>query len=138
MADNWYSEEHATLGDRLAAAREAAGMTQAQLSQRVGVRGKTLIGWENDVSEPRANQLQMLTALLNVSLRWLLTGEGGDIAEPGTEAPEMDVHLKATLGELRIVRADMLKMSERLGRLEKSLRAQMSQVQVRQEERIDE
>jgi transcriptional regulator with XRE-family HTH domain len=133
MNDNWYSEEHATLGDRLAAAREAADMTQAKLAQRVGVRGKTLSDWENDVSEPRANQLQMLTALLNVSLRWLLTGEGGDISAPDATEGEVDAHLKATLAELRSVRADMMKMGEKLGRLEKSLRVQITKAGSRDE-----
>ncbi|MEZ5913851.1 MAG: helix-turn-helix transcriptional regulator, partial [Paracoccaceae bacterium] len=36
-AENWYSEEAATFGDRLAAAREAAGLSQAELAQRLGV-----------------------------------------------------------------------------------------------------
>ncbi|WP_323036732.1 helix-turn-helix transcriptional regulator [Pararhodobacter sp.] len=133
MAENWYSEEHATLGDRLAAAREAAGMSANECAQRIGVRAKTFSDWENDVSEPRANQLQMLTALLNVSLRWLLTGEGGDISLPDAQHTELDSHLKATLGELRQVRADMLKMGERLGRLEKSLRVQMTRSLERQD-----
>ena len=30
---NWYAEEAATFGDRLAGAREASGMTQAQLAK---------------------------------------------------------------------------------------------------------
>ncbi|MFN4102076.1 MAG: multiprotein-bridging factor 1 family protein, partial [Pararhodobacter sp.] len=60
MTETWYTDEHATLGDRLAAAREASAMTQAQLAQRLGVRTKTLRDWEDDVSEPRANRLQML------------------------------------------------------------------------------
>lgn len=127
MPDNWYSEEHATLGDRLAAAREAASLSANELAQRVGVRAKTLIDWENDVSEPRANQLQMMTAFLNVSLRWLLTGEGGDISAPDSEEPQFDAQVKSTLSELRTVRADLLKMGEKLGRLEKTLRVQMTQ-----------
>ncbi|MCB1391458.1 MAG: helix-turn-helix transcriptional regulator [Rhodobacteraceae bacterium] len=123
MIDNWYTDKQATLGDRLAAGREAAGMSQAQLAQRLGVRAKTLRDWENDASEPRANRLQMLAALLGVSLRWLLTGEGSDVAPPDEDAAaEVDPAMKAALGELRSLRGDLLAMGERLGRLEKTLR----------------
>ena len=125
MSDTWFTDDHATLGDRLAAAREGAAMTQAQLAQRLGVRAKTLRDWENDLSEPRANRLQMLAAMLGVSLRWLLTGEGDDVTPPVSDAPG-DVALKPALVEIRSLRAEMLSMSERLGRLEKSLRLQMS------------
>ncbi|WP_342773107.1 helix-turn-helix transcriptional regulator [Pararhodobacter zhoushanensis] len=125
MSDTWFTDDHATLGDRLAAAREAASMTQTQLAQRLGVRAKTLRDWENDVSEPRANRLQMLAAMLGVSLRWLLTGEGDDVTPPASEEAG-DAALKPALVEIRSLRAEMLNMSERLGRLEKALRLQMS------------
>ena len=65
---NWYGPEAATFGDRVAAAREAAGMTQAQLARRLGVKKTTLTGWEQDLSEPRANKLTMMAGLLNVSM----------------------------------------------------------------------
>ncbi|MCA0206692.1 MAG: helix-turn-helix domain-containing protein [Proteobacteria bacterium] len=122
--ESWYTDDRATLGDRLAAGREAAEMTQAQLAQRLGVRAKTLRDWENDVSEPRANRLQMLAALLGVSLRWLLTGEGSDVTPPEEEPRTTDPALKAALGEVRSLRAELLAMGERMGRLEKTLRLQ--------------
>lgn len=123
----WYSESQATLGDRLAAAREAAGLRPQDLAARLGVRSKTLRDWENDVSEPRANRLQMLAALLGVSLRWLLTGEGDDVPPPHADAgldPGGDSVpvLRQALADLRQVRADLARSGERLGRLEKSLR----------------
>ncbi|MCB1409055.1 MAG: helix-turn-helix domain-containing protein [Rhodobacter sp.] len=124
MTDSWYSEDQATLGDRLAAARDAAGLTQAELSQRLGVRAKTLRDWENDLSEPRANRLQMLAALLGVSLRWLLTGEGDDVSPPDADAPQPDPALKQALADLRSLRGELLRMGEKLGRLEKTLRLQ--------------
>lgn len=124
MTETFYTDEHATLGDRLAAGREAAGMSQSQLATRLGVRAKTLRDWENDVSEPRANRLQMLAALLGVSLRWLLTGEGNDVTPPDTEDGAPDPAMRSSLAEIRSLRADLMSMGERLGRLEKVLRAQ--------------
>ena len=125
VTDNWYSDKQATLGDRLAAAREAAGLSQSSLATRLGVRQKTLRAWEGDVSEPRANRLQMLAAMLGVSLRWLLTGEGEGVTPPPTADEPGDAVLVQTLSEIRVLRGEMLKMGERMGQLEKRLRQQL-------------
>lgn len=123
-ADNqgWYSEEIATLGDRLAAAREATNLTQKELAQRVGVKTSSLSNWEDDLSEPRANRLSHLAGILGVSLRWLLSGTGEGIEEPDENeqvAPDMTL----LLTDLRAVRAQMAQSNERLAQLEKRLRA---------------
>ena len=117
---NWYGPEAATFGDRVAAAREAAGMTQAQLARRLGVKKTTLTGWEQDLSEPRANKLTMMAGLLNVSMGWLLTGEGEGMEAPAGEQVPQD--LAAILTELRQLREEMRGNVERAARLEKRLR----------------
>lgn len=117
---DWYAEGQATLGDRLAAAREAAGLTLAEGATRLGVRGKTLRDWEADAAEPRANRLQMLAALYGVSLRWLLTGQGEGVAPPPPEGA-VPAELRTALADLRQLRADLGQVQERLGRLEKTL-----------------
>lgn len=121
----WFSDRQATLGDRLSAAREAAGLSQTALASRLGVRLKTLRGWENDLAEPRANRLQMLAAMLGVSLRWLLTGEGEGVTPPPTEEQARDESLQRTLADLRRMRAEMMAISERMGQMEKRLRQQI-------------
>ena len=105
-------------------AREAAGMEPRQLARRLGVRLSTLEGWENDVSEPRANRLSMMAGLLNVSIIWLLTGEGEGVAGPEDEAT-ITPEVNDLLAELRDLRGQIMKASERLARLEKRLRAQL-------------
>jgi transcriptional regulator with XRE-family HTH domain len=122
--DDWYGPDMATFGDRLAAAREAAGMEPRQLARRLGVRLSTLEGWENDVSEPRANRLSMMAGLLNVSIIWLLTGEGEGVAGPEEES-QITPEVNDLLAELRDLRGQIMKASERLARLEKRLRAQL-------------
>lgn len=117
----WFSEDAATFGDRLAGARDAAGMTQASLASRLGVKTSVVSGWENDLKEPRANRLQMMSGILGVSMTWLLTGAGD-----GPDAPEDDVVLSGDvldlLAEVRTLRSDILRTGEKLGRLEKRLR----------------
>ncbi|MFN6978598.1 MAG: multiprotein-bridging factor 1 family protein [Gemmobacter sp.] len=124
--DGWFAEGTATLGDRIAAAREAAGMTRAECARRIGVRLPTLKAWEDDQSEPRANRLQMLAGMLGVSLRWMMTGEG-----EGPDGPEAGIapDLRAALGELRSLAAEAQRLSDRIARTEKRLRRIMEPAQ---------
>lgn len=115
-----FSEDIATFGDRLVAAREAMGMGQSQLARRLGVQLKTLRNWEEDRSEPRANKLQMLAGMLNVSIIWLMSGEGHGLSEESTQSDSEGLNM---LNELREIRALHLRMGERLARLEKRMRA---------------
>jgi len=119
---DWYSEEMATFGDRLAAAREGARLNQKDLAQRVGIKTSTLRNWEEDLSEPRANRLSTLAGILGVSLSWLLTGEGEGVAAPEEEEP-IAPDMSDLLVDLRAVRAQMAQAAERPARLEKRLLA---------------
>lgn len=121
---DWYSADAATFGDRVAGAREQAGMTQKQLAKRLGVRLATLRAWEDDLSEPRANRLSMMAGLLNVSMMWLINGEGEGLDAPVAEEP-LTPDMRDLLTEIRDMRSDMLARAEQLGRLEKKLRTAM-------------
>ncbi len=61
-------------GPRLQVARENAGLSQAELARRVGVMVGSIKAWETNTHKPRANRLQMLAGVLDVSLPWLLEG----------------------------------------------------------------
>lgn len=73
-----YSEipDDDTLGGRLSRARDAAGLSAAQLARRIGVHSATVQGWESDRSQPRANRLSTIAGVLGTSLSWLLYGIG--------------------------------------------------------------
>ncbi len=124
LEENWYGPDTATFGDRVAAAREAAGMSQKQLARRLGVKIGTVRGWEDDLSEPRANKLSMMAGLLNVSIIWLLTGEGDGVAAPVDETP-IAPDINALLVEIRDLKTQIGAAADRLGRLEKSLRTKL-------------
>lgn len=120
---DWFGADAATFGDRVAAAREAAGMTQKQLAKRLGVRVATLRSWEDDLSEPRANRLSIMAGLMNVSMMWLINGEGEGLSGPVDAADVLGEETRNILTELRDLRADMLARAEQVARLEKRLRA---------------
>ena len=120
---DWYGPDMATFGDRLAAAREQAGLEQRQLAKRLGVKLKSVRDWEYDLSEPRANKLSMLAGLLNVSMSWLLTGVGEGVSEPAEAGLDPDVN--EILTEIRDLRLQFTASADRLGRLEKQLRLKL-------------
>lgn len=119
--DDWYGAEVATFGDRLAGAREAAGLTQEQLAKRLGVRLTTLQAWEDDASDPRANRLQMIAGMLNVSIRWLLTGEGDGLEAPSPGGALSD-DAQVALKDLGRMRAQIMALATEMGQMEKRLR----------------
>ncbi|MCB5199581.1 Helix-turn-helix [Loktanella sp. DSM 29012] len=122
MQDNdWYSDDAATFGDRLTAARDAAGMSVSDLAKKLGVKTGTVSAWEEDLKEPRANRLSMMAGMLNVSLGWLLTGEGEGVAAPDdvvSIAPE----ISELLSQMRDLRMSIARDADKLARLEKRLR----------------
>ena len=120
----WFSDAAATFGDRMAGARDAAGLTQDDLARRLGVRLKTVQAWEDDLSDPRANRLQMVAGMLNVSLRWLFTGEGDGLDGPGAPGV-LGTKARDALADLARMRAQTLALAQEMGQLEKRLRVLM-------------
>ncbi|MFT4714950.1 MAG: transcriptional regulator with XRE-family HTH domain [Paracoccaceae bacterium] len=125
--NGYFSDENSTFGDRVSAARRAMGLDHDRLSRKLGIKLKTLHGWEDDVSEPRANKLQMLAGVLNVSIIWLLTGEGEGVDDPWEQDPEANkdkgaAEMREILDELHQVRSEYSQLGERFVRLEKRLK----------------
>ena len=104
-----------TIGGRIGRAREAAGLTVAQVARRLGVKTATWQGWENDRSEPRSNKLTMIAGTLGVSPAWLLTGFG----EGPTEAVDDEIQLLRQ--EVRLIVQDVSSAQARLDAVLKRL-----------------
>lgn len=99
------------VGDRIVHAREAAGLSTAQLARRAGVRTHTLAAWENGRAEPRANKLVMLAGILNVSPTWLLMGQG----QAPTDTPSELAMVMGELSQLRAMQERTAQIIDRLG-----------------------
>lgn len=67
-----------TIGERIKAAREKAGLTQVQLGEKVGVSGVAIMRYEKGSREPRYDQLQRIAAALGVSIYELFDGSTVD------------------------------------------------------------
>ena len=104
-----------SLGGRIAVAREARGLSVAQLARRVGVATETARNWECDRSEPRVNKLQMLAGVLEVPMLWLL---GGEHAEADAD---FDVNVDET--------ADLARKVERLVNMQQRMATLLFEVE---------
>ncbi|WP_343079108.1 helix-turn-helix transcriptional regulator [Ostreiculturibacter nitratireducens] len=107
-----------TFGDRLAAARQAQGLSREDLARRTGIRLATLSAWENGRGEPASNRLQMLAGMLNVSIMWLLTGEGEGLPEPA-DRDAMPEKVRDVVLEIRKLKGELAASTRRLGQIEK-------------------
>ena len=68
-----------TLGEKLKIARKQAGLSQEQLSEKLGVSRSAVAKWETDNGIPDIDNLKILSKLLNVSIDYLLdNGESID------------------------------------------------------------
>ena len=115
-----FTDDAATLDDRLTLSRETAGLDLAQLAERIGVRPQTVRSWEEDRAEPRSNRLQMLAGMLDVSLVWLISGLGPGPRAASGPGPAEPAAL-ACLADLRRLPAEQARLAERLGTLERRL-----------------
>ena len=68
-----------TLGEKLKEARKQAGLSQEQLSEKLGVSRSAIAKWEADNGIPDVDNLKALSKLLSVSIDYLLDdGESFD------------------------------------------------------------
>ncbi|HSF91437.1 MAG TPA: helix-turn-helix transcriptional regulator [Paracoccaceae bacterium] len=114
------NETFATFGDRLAAAREAKGLTAEGLAEKIGVEVTTVEAWESNADEPRSNRMQMLAGLLNVSIVWLISGEGNGTSNVA-DTYARPTGVNDALGEISQLKATLAGALEKLENLEKRL-----------------
>ena len=64
-----------SIGINIAAARDAAGITQAELAAAIGVTSQAVSNWELDKDIPKTENLLPLARRLGVTVDWILAGE---------------------------------------------------------------
>lgn len=62
-----------TTGELIKAARKKAGLTQAQLAEKLGISYVGVSQWENDLRNPKLDTLQRIAAALGVPVQDLIS-----------------------------------------------------------------
>ena len=61
---------------RLKEAREACGLSQLEVAKALGLVSSTVFRWEKTDRLPKEGDLKALARIYQVSLKWILTGDG--------------------------------------------------------------
>lgn len=61
-----------TIGERIKAARERAGITQVELGKKIGVSGVAVMRYEKNTRDPRLEQIYAIADALNIPVEDLL------------------------------------------------------------------
>ena len=71
------SQPRSPFGERLHAAREARGLSQAQMAEKLGMSQNAYACWERKPVALRPDQIEQLTTILNMPIEVLFNGNGG-------------------------------------------------------------
>lgn len=108
------------LGKRIREARKRGEFTLAQAARRLAVTETTFSKWESGKSTPRANKLQMLAGMLNVSLVWLLEGE--ERFEPTDEPTSQLAKLKRKVERIGKLQNELVNLTGEVAQQVEELR----------------
>lgn len=64
-----------TTGERIRKLRKENGFSQNELSELLGIKTITLIGWEKDRCFPQGENLYKLSKIFDVSMNYIFCGE---------------------------------------------------------------
>ena len=82
------------LAQRLAEARKARGLSQAEAAEQLGVSRQAISRWETGAGIPTLDNLMQLGTLYQVSLDALVYGAGPAETEEVPGAPEMEAQMQ--------------------------------------------
>lgn len=72
-----------SIGQRIKAAREQAGITQVELGEKIGVSGVAIMRYEKGTRQPRLQQLRQIAQVLNADVVYLISGQTSAEVERG-------------------------------------------------------
>src|SRR5882762_7239812 len=98
------------IGERIAKAREAAGLNPSELSREIGVSRAAVAQWEVGKTEPNARNLRKIASVVGVTLEWLGQGRGTAAAAVGSGS----IMSEGELVDLKALPADRAKTLRQL------------------------
>ena len=93
-------DDRLSVGHRIRAARERAGLSRDELAARVGVHAGSIARWETGGSVPHAYTLERIAETCGATAEWIRTGGGaapppGDADEGGAQPDDVFASLDA-------------------------------------------
>lgn len=88
-----------TVGERIKELRKSLNLTQQEFADRIGTARDNIGGYETDRRKPSSSAISLIVAKLNVSEKWLRTGEG-EMFDPTSEESVDELIRQHGLGEL--------------------------------------
>lgn len=102
-----------TFYERLISAREAKGISQADLYRAVGVSNATVSEWESGKTKPRGSNLLKVSKVLGVNPEWLSSGKGPrHSARPSLMVAGVDIYDAVQDPEIQQLIVGYLRLSE--------------------------
>lgn len=95
MSETDNDEERVQIAERLRAAREYMGFSQAEIAQLVGLPRTAITGIESGIRKVEATELKRLSRIYRRSVEYLLTG-----CEPAYAGPEQFAFLARAINGL--------------------------------------
>jgi len=79
------------IGERIKGRRIVLGLSQTALADQLGVTYQQVQKFEHGRNSASAFRLQQLAVALDVSVHWLMTGQGKVAVSKGTDRPALDL-----------------------------------------------
>lgn len=113
-------DEH-HIGERLAQARVAAGLSPREVADRIGVKESTVAKWEAGETSPRGHRVSKLAGMLGVSISWILMGRGVEPArETASDIERIRLELDSVRARLDDVVNELAVLDQRLASVDES------------------
>lgn len=89
------------IGHQIKRFREKAGITQAELAESISITGNAVSNWEQGLSRPSTDQLEILCRVLNVSSDVLLGIDKQEITDESSKGKLTPYHIGRQLRQTR-------------------------------------
>jgi len=106
------------IGRRIAEARTAAGLTERELADHLGVKESTIRKWESGERSPRGQRVSKLAGILGVSLSWILVGRGVEPLRSDHDLVQLRAELRLARDRLDDVVTELAVIDKRLAAME--------------------
>lgn len=121
--------------NRIKEVRKAAGLTQTEFGERIGIKGNTITCYEKGIRDPSEAIILAICREFNVREQWLRTGEG-EMFQPKTRKQEIaDFMGKVLNSESDDLRSRLVEALAQLDESDWAMLAKIAKKMLREEQK---